>query len=30
MIVAGSLWIMADLNAGRMPSGMPMNIPMEH
>ena len=30
MVVAGSLWIMADLNAGHMPPGMPMNMPMEH
>jgi cytochrome o ubiquinol oxidase operon protein cyoD len=28
MVVAGSLWIMADLNDAMMPSGMPMNMPM--
>jgi cytochrome o ubiquinol oxidase operon protein cyoD len=30
LVVAGSLWIMADLNAGMMPAAAPMNMPMHH
>jgi cytochrome o ubiquinol oxidase operon protein cyoD len=28
LVVAGSLWIMADLNAGMTPAAEPMNMPM--
>ncbi len=30
LVVAGSLWIMADLNGSMMPSAESMNIPMPH
>ena len=30
LVVAGSLWIMADLNGSMMPPGEPMNMPMHH
>ena len=30
LVVAGSLWIMADLHAGLMPAGEPMNTLMHH
>ncbi len=30
LVVAGSLWIMADLNASMMPAAAPMNMPMHH
>ena len=30
LVVAGSLWIMADLNASMMPSAESMNMPMHH
>jgi len=30
LVVAGSLWIMADLNHSMMPAAGPMNMPMHH
>ena len=30
LVVAGSLWIMADLNDSMMPATEPMNMPMHH
>ena len=30
LVVAGSLWIMADLHGVLMPAGEPMNMPMHH
>ena len=30
LVVAGSLWIIADLNVGSMPAADPMQMPMLH
>jgi cytochrome o ubiquinol oxidase operon protein cyoD len=30
LVVAGSLWIMTDLNANMMPPAAPMNFHMQH